>query len=78
MRTKKAVFKKGLYKFFADIENIDERKDAERCQVYQIITSKKEADTFLKAFVSGLTYQNESLKAKYYGWEVMPDNWANL
>lgn len=78
MKKKKAIFHKGLYKFFAVIENIDERKDAEKCQCFEVMTSKKQADTFLRAFVSGLTYQNESLKAKEYGWEIMPDSWDKL
>lgn len=59
-----------MYRFFVDIENVDERKDPERCQAIQYMGSKKDADLFLKAFVFGLIYQNESLRAKYYGWEI--------
>ncbi len=78
MRTKKTDFKKGWYRFFAYIENKDERRDAERCCIYERVTSKKEANLFLLAFVAGLTYGNESLHAKEYGWELMPDNWEKL
>lgn len=78
MRTKKAIFKKGLYQFFVELEDKTIRSDSERCKVYATMTSEKQAENFLSAFISGLTYRNENLKAKEYGFRIMPDNWEDL
>jgi len=76
MKTMRAKFEKGLYRFMVEIENKNERKDSEQVIIFCTVTSKKEANALLKGMIRALEYDGQN-QMKYAEWAVA-NNWNQL